>query len=178
MTEQLDFAPHTRFESSATFSPDRRYRYALTRRWVRGTRNLAPPRSMIVVGLNPSTADEHIDDPTIRRCINFAHRERCGALIMLNVFGLRATDPAQLYDAGDPVGPDNDAVIDAVLKSEPHALIVAAWGAHAERVNPGRVRSVAYSIPRLMCFGVTMYGQPRHPLYLKSDTPLEPFKVR
>lgn len=178
MTDQLAFAPMTPYESSATFSSDRRYRYALTRRWDRGSPLIFPRRPMIVIGLNPSTADEHIDDPTIRRCINFAHRENCGALIMLNLFGLRATDPAALYDAGDPVGPENDAIITAVLKSELLAVVVAAWGAHAERVNPTRARYVAQAIPRLMCFGTTMYGQPRHPLYLKSDTPLEPYRVR
>jgi hypothetical protein len=74
-------------EAGAAFSEDRRHRYELWRIWDRKV------RKMVVIGLNPSTADETKNDPTIRRCINFAQRERCGGLVMLNLFGFRATDP-------------------------------------------------------------------------------------
>ena len=77
------------YELSATFSPCRRWRYTLLRRW--------EPANLIVVafiGLNPSTADETLDDPTIRRCIGFAKAWGAGGMYMLNLFGWRSTDPA------------------------------------------------------------------------------------
>lgn len=42
--------------------------------------------------LNPSTADHEADDPTISRCIGRVHHLR-GALLVWNLFALRATDP-------------------------------------------------------------------------------------
>lgn len=174
--EQLQFTQEA--QRTAEFSPDRRYRYSLTRRWDHGTDHIAPRPPLIIIGLNPSTADESRDDPTIRRCWNFALREGCGALIMLNLFGFRATNPAKLYEADDPVGPDNDSVVHRIVFQERQATIVAAWGAHADRVSPTRARYFAEHVPNLRCFGVTMYGAPRHPLYLAGDTPLVPYVVR
>lgn len=63
---------------AAVFSPDRAHRYRLTREWYSDR----PP--FVVIGLNPSTADESQDDPTIRRCLSFARREGCGSLVMVN----------------------------------------------------------------------------------------------
>jgi len=87
--------------SGATFSTDRVYRYALWRVW-----DAALP-SFVVIGLNPSTADETENDPTIRRCIGFAKREGCGGLVMLNLFAVRATDPRVMMAHPEPIGPDN-----------------------------------------------------------------------
>jgi hypothetical protein len=90
-------------ESSAVFSTCRRYRYVLRRIWDRST----PPA--MFVGLNPSTADEVKDDPTVRRCIGYAKRWGFGGLIMTNIFAFRSTDPNALVELDDPVGPRNDA---------------------------------------------------------------------
>lgn len=150
--------------SGAVFSGCRRYRYALWRTWGDGP-------AFVVIGLNPSTADETEDDPTIRRCKGFARRERCGGLIMLNLFALRATDPREMKAAEDPVGPANDAAIaDMVGEGD---TVVAAWGVHGD--HRGRDAEVAALVPHLQCLGTTKQGHPRHPLYLRSDTPLEPW---
>jgi hypothetical protein len=66
---------------------------------------------MLIIGLNPSTADAISDDATIRRCVGLAKREGCGRLVMLNLFAFRATTPADMFAADDPVGPRNDRVI-------------------------------------------------------------------
>ena len=87
---------------SAAFSPCRRYRYCLSRVW-----NPKLP-SVMFVGLNPSTADEQEDDPTVRRCIGFARNWNFGGLILVNLFAYRSTDPADLLRVDDPVGPGND----------------------------------------------------------------------
>lgn len=84
---------------AAVLSPCGRYRYELTRRW-------APGPLVGWVMLNPSRADAHTDDPTVRRCVGFAHRWGYGGLIIRNLYALRATDPAALADHLDPVGPD------------------------------------------------------------------------
>ena len=89
----------------AIFSDGRVYRYTLVREW-----DAAKPL-FVFIGLNPSTADETQDDPTIRRVIRFAKRAGCGRLLMLNIFGFRSTDPQGMLDAFDPVGPLNNKFI-------------------------------------------------------------------
>jgi hypothetical protein len=160
-------------KSGAIFSDDRRYRYGLWRCWD----NTLP--AMNVIGLNPSTADETVDDPTIRRCVGFAYREGCGTLVMTNLFALRSTDPKLLRISKSPVGPENDDYIFSAARG--CELVVAAWGADPVAVN--RARDV---IPKLelarapwltpvWCLGKTKSEAPKHPLYLAKTTPLEPF---
>ena len=88
-------------DRTALFSPCRTFRYRLGRRWSDG-----PVLAFIM--LNPSCADEHIDDPSVRRCIGFAQRRGYGGLEMVNLYAFLATDPAELRRAGYPIGPDND----------------------------------------------------------------------
>src|SRR5262245_8110763 len=95
--------------AGAVFSDCQRYRYQLWRRWREGGRRL------VFIGLNPSTATHERDDPTVRRCIRFAKRDRFAAMVMLNIYAWRSTDPAKLLHTPDPVGPDNDATIFAHL---------------------------------------------------------------
>jgi hypothetical protein len=155
--------------STAQFSPCRTYRYTLTRTW-----GDEPPA--VFVMLNPSTADAMADDPTIRRCKQFARRERCGGLAVVNLFALRATDPRELRGHPDPVGEDNDWHIRE--RCAPAALIVAAWGAHGSL--RGRDRAVTEFLrveADLRCLGVTASGAPRHPLYVRGDAPLMPYQA-
>lgn len=154
----------------ATFSPCRTWRYALYRRWDRDK-----PWCMFV-GLNPSTADETEDDPTVRRCIGFAEREGCGGLIMCNAYAFRATKPKNLWLADDPVGPDNN---DALLLCARHASrVIVAWGVHAKPERVARTTTllqegVADKLTSVFCLGRTKDGCPKHPLYLAKTTPLE-----
>lgn len=153
--------------ASATLSPDGKYRYALTRQW-----GPTPPALWIM--LNPSTADAFTDDATIRRVIGFSRQWDCGGAVVVNLFGLRSTDPRVLRDADDPVGPDNDAVAAWYLSGQagPIRLVVAAWGAHGHLhgrdVAMQRLIAVHGLYPH--CLGRTRSGQPRHPLRLHADT--------
>lgn len=165
-----DLTVPEKVRTGADFSPDRRYRYSLWREWA-GWDNL---RALVVIGLNPSTADETVDDPTIRRCIGFARREGCGRLVMINLFAFRATDPRELMYQLDPVGPENDLHIQTwtrpTLGHEP--IVVAAWGALGRYRNRSiEVRNLITAM-HLWCFGTTQGGHPRHPLYLRADAPL------
>ena len=87
---------------SATFSNCRKYRYALSRSWDE------KKKIVLFIGLNPSTADEKKDDPTIRRCINYAQSWGFGGLQVANLFAYRATKPTKLRYVENPVGDDND----------------------------------------------------------------------
>jgi hypothetical protein len=154
---------------TAAISPCGRYRYRLTR----GDGN-----RLCFVMLNPSTADANINDPTIRRCRSFARREGYAGIEVLNLFALRATDPAQLIGHGDPTGPENVAYLEQASLVHGNGIIVCAWGAH-RAATPDKVNTTIYWLrrcgARLVCLGKTKSGAPRHPLYVHGDTPFEDF---
>ncbi len=149
--------------SGARFSVGRQYRYALWRVWepALGCCNF--------LMLNPSTADESTNDPTIERCQRRAQRWGYGGLIVTNLFALCTTDPAGLRRAPDPIGPGNDAAIIAAARSA--ALVVCAWGNHGAYL--GRAGTVRTLLARLgtvpFCLAETKCREPAHPLYLGYD---------
>jgi len=153
--------------AGATFSDDRIYRYSLWRNW-----ESSPKRDLVAfIGLNPSTADEVKNDPTVTRCIRFSQYWGYGAMAMLNVFAYRATDPENMKAQPDPVGPLNDAAIAAVCSCA--ARVVCCWGNHG--LHKGRAKqvwSLLQNLPpaQIRCFGLTKLGQPKHPLYLNRRT--------
>ncbi len=149
----------------AIFSPDRCYRYALWRRWDQN----AP--YALFIGLNPSTADEREDDPTIRRCKRFAADWGYGAVYMANLFALRATDPKNMLVHPEPVGIDNDVTLHDLARGA--GVIVCAWGAHGGHMQRDQHVKGLLAAYELKCLGVTKAGKPRHPLYIKADKPLE-----
>lgn len=116
------------------------------------------------VGLNPSTADEFNDDPTIRRCIAFAKSWGYAALCMANLFAYRATQPGVMLAAPDPVGPDNDRTLQALASKA--GVVVAAWGTNG--AHRGRDIAVRELLPNLHYLRLTQNGYPGHPLYLPS----------
>jgi hypothetical protein len=122
--------------------------------------------------LNPSTADATKDDPTIRRCVKFAERHKCTKLTVVNLFALRATDPGELLTHPDPIGPLNRLHLEEQVDIHQHGLIIAAWGSHP--FAKVRAAQVIESFGPFMCLGRTKDGSPRHPLYVKGDTPLIP----
>ncbi len=150
----------------AEYSACRRYRYTLTRVLREGDGS-----TMAIIGLNPSTATATTDDPTVRRCIRFAIREGFGRFVMLNAFGYRATDPQDMKSVRDPVGKGNDDAIRRIVNEAD--LTVFAWGTHGGHM--GRHDEVLRLVGPRHCFGVTKAGYPKHPLYLRSDTPIVPF---
>jgi len=145
-------------DSGAQLSGCKRYRYTLWRIFDETLPSVA------FVGLNPSTADASLDDPTIRRCVGFAHSLGYGGIVMLNLFAWRSTDPNGLY-ASDPNGEEeNVATISRVSEQVPR--VIAAWGAH--QMAKERSRMIVPLVSEWWCLGTTKNGAPRHPLYLPN----------
>lgn len=156
---------------TAVFSDCGTYRYDLGRTWAVGSR-------AVFVMLNPSTADAEQDDPTIRRCITFAHAWSCGGLRVLNAYALRSTDPKGLWRVADPVGPENDAwIFRAFVQARAErAPVVVAWGAHCKPGRAADIRDIARrTLVDLTCLGTTKSGAPRHPLYLPATSERAPW---
>lgn len=147
-------------DSVAVYSDCERYRYALTRVW-----DARAPRVNFVM-LNPSTATEVQNDPTVERCERRARALGYGGFRVTNIFAWRETDPRALRRAADPVGPDNDA---AIAEGAAWAdRVIAGWGAHGEFMDRGRaVEALLRATGRaLFHLGLTRAGHPRHPLYV------------
>lgn len=153
-----------------------KYRYSLSRYWDREAAQLA-----VFVMLNPSTADDKVDDPTIRKCSSYAQRWSCGSLTVVNLFAYRATDPRDLKAAlnrgEDIIGPENDKTIrDALRGGGGRKVVVAAWGANP--IARERARSLLRaSIATFYTLQVNNDGSPAHPLYLKNNARLEVYAL-
>lgn len=143
------------------FSACGKYRYSLWREgFALGT------KYCLFIGLNPSTADETTNDPTIRRCIRFAKDWGYNALCMTNLFAFRATEPSDMMAQDDPVGPDNDSIL--LNLASRAGRVVAAWGVHGSYRE--RDQWAISNIDRQMtCLGLTKDGHPRHPLYVRAN---------
>lgn len=143
------------------------YRYALWREW-----NAEKPQVLFIM-FNPSTADHRRDDPTIRKCIRFAKKWRCGRLVVANLFAFRTSNPKELKASGAPIGPKNDLWIRKLSRQSD--LIVVAWGNNGGFGN--RDKTVAAMLRKPKCLGLTERGFPRHPLYMPLTVRLRTFAV-
>ncbi|MCV2867226.1 DUF1643 domain-containing protein [Defluviimonas sp. WL0002] len=145
--------------SKAHYSDCGNYRYLLSRRWADGGK-------LVYVLLNPSTATEERNDPTVERCERRARILGYGGFAVANLFAWRATRPEDLKRASDPVGPGNDA---AVLQAAASAgRVLCGWGVHGSFMDRGAevadlLRAAGYELWHL---GLTKAGAPRHPLYV------------
>ncbi len=171
---------HEKLLRVTQFSPCRKYRYTLWREFY-SVRAIDPPllpvegnqahNYLMIIGLNPSTADETVDDPTIRRCIGFAKAWGFGALCMTNLFAWRDTKPENMKRAIDPVGPENDRWLSECAAGA--GLILAAWGKDGSFLNRSiAVQSSIHALwpERLKCLRRNADGSPGHPLYIPSAT--------
>lgn len=149
-------------QTGALFSPCKKYRYRLWRVW-------GEQPSAVFVMLNPSTADEIVNDPTVERCERRARAMGYGGLRVANIFALRSTDPAALYSHPEPIGEGNDkAILDSVSGA---GIVICAWGGHGNLNNRG-----AAVLDLIRDAGATPHylvlnkdGTPKHPLYVGYD---------
>lgn len=159
LARRLDERKIAYVKNTAKLSKCREYRYALWRTWD------SSKRYVLFIGLNPSTADETSDDPTLKRCINYAKAWGYGGVCMANLFAFRATKPKVMKAAFDPVGKENDKWLKQSAKDS--GLVVAAWGNHGSFRK--RSTEVKRLLDELSYLKLNKSGEPAHPLYQKAD---------
>lgn len=153
------------FESSSSFSEAEYstcglYRFRLTRTWDQSERHA------LFIMLNPSTATEIKNDPSVERCERRARALEFGSFTVCNLFAYRSTNPKKLKEIGDPTGIGNDAAITSSSKCAD--IVVCAWGNHGAHLSRGRLvesmlRDNGCDLHHL---GITAQGFPKHPLYV------------
>ncbi|WP_273498097.1 DUF1643 domain-containing protein [Lentibacter algarum] len=146
--------------STAVYSDCERYRYLLTRVWE------PAGRKALFIMLNPSTATEVQNDPTVERCERRARTLGFGGFRVTNIFAWRDTDPKKMRAAAEPIGAENDAMI--AQSCDWADQIIAAWGAHGEHLQRGVAMEALLRDMELPVFhlGLTKAGHPKHPLYI------------
>ena len=152
--------------ATCKFSKSRVYRYSLRRSWSQGN-----SKQVLFIGLNPSTADSKSDDPTIRRCVQFANDWGFKSLEVVNLFAYRATYSKDLFGEKNPIGLYNDNWIKRA--HERSSLTVACWGSAGRFKN--RSETVMNLIDNLFCIKLNKDGMPSHPLYLNSKLTPRPY---
>jgi hypothetical protein len=156
--------------SGAHFSEDKRCRFILWRNWLI-RENEKDRRIVTFVGLNPSRANDRINDPTIRRCIDFAHRWNCTGMIMVNLFPVVDTYHIDLITTDTTT---NLTYLEYAFRQS--QKIVLCWGSFkaAALVAPGMVEFIKeLRTDNVFTFGFTKEGYPKHPLYLSKGTELK-----
>ncbi len=163
-------------DSGAIISVSRDYRYVLWRIW--NGENRPHLKMLAFVGVNPSTADEELDDQTIRRCISFARDWGYDGIYMVNIWAFRATNPADMKAQGakDAEGPYNAEWLIRVAKVS--NAVVLAWGSNGEWEGGGRrtYKELLKLREPLFSLGQTASGEPKHPVRLSKDTPCKLFE--
>ena len=146
-------------KKDAILSEDRKYRYVLSRIW-----DESKPL-VVIIGLNPSTADEKDDDNTIKKCINFSKNWGYGGLYMLDLFAFRATAPSDMFNASSPIGEENSKYIEKYSKLSDK--VICAWGNNGNFKN--RSKEVLLNIENKFYLKLNKTGEPAHPLYLNKN---------
>lgn len=142
---------------SAVISEDNKYRYHLARTWDDSGKRV------LFIMLNPSTADDMTDDPTIRRICGYAKEWGYGGLDVGNIYAYRSTNPKTLKTTQDPHGPENKQHLRRLIQKAD--IVVYAWGTNVKQ-EPEWLRQM---VPVAYCIDVSKHGIPRHPLYLRKD---------
>jgi hypothetical protein len=119
--------------------------------------------------LNPSTADQIKNDPTVERCQRRTKAMGYGGMVILNLYAIRSTSPAAIRTCAAPIGPATDNHIRAYVSV--HKNVICAWGAHAKMDRAEHVLKILGECnANLFHLGLTLGGYPRHPLYAAYST--------
>ena len=159
-----------------------KYRYILSRKITKQSDS-----TLLVCMLNPSTADDEVDDPTIASVCRLARKNGFSRILVLNLFALRATKPQDMWTHEAPIGPDNWDTWRKVLgELDPTKDIVAlAWGrsqkgSHKKRFTEALIQA-SHQLKKwdgkIMTWVMNADGSPRHPLYIKTDTNLQKYSL-
>jgi hypothetical protein len=159
---------------AAEFSPCGCYRLWLSRNW--SARQFTDGRCgqfVLWIGMNPSTAEADVDDPTVRREMLFTRAMGFDVYVKANLMDYRATDPKALPTAS-PRSEGNLSCIESLAAEA--GRVVLAWGALPKRFRRYADDALALLSGRqLFCMGKTADGSPRHPLYLPKSAVCVPW---
>lgn len=150
-------------QHSFLYSHDHSRRYAYTLTWA------ADRPHVLWVMLNPGTGEtEGRRRNTFERCKRWSRDWGHGGMIFGNVFSLRTRSARELLKTPQFADELNTEAL--VLLSQLAPDTIVAWGNHGARSDRPAVLRDLLNQPR--CFGLTQAGQPRHPLYVRTGTPL------
>jgi len=160
----------TNYENKCEFSPDQKYRYYLQRNFKKNAKNL-----LVFIMLNPSTANEQYNDPTVERCQNHALNKNYDGMIILNIFAYRTTNPKQLLQTKNPIGEKNNQTIINTIKK--HQNIICAWGNHGKILNrSNEIKKILKKHrKKTQAFEITKQNEPKHPLYIPYNKKLKQY---
>ncbi len=134
-------------------------------------------------GINPSTADAELDDPTVRKWRGFTTRYGGSKFIVGNVFAYRSTDVKVLgcVPVADLFGPEFMLYTEQIIAEAD--ILVPCWGRLSKlkkqyRHIPTRFLEKLQSTGKpILHFGKNDDGTPKHPLMLGYDSsPLIPWE--
>lgn len=149
-------------------------------RYILGTRG---QKSLICVGINPSTAAPDALDPTLQSAQRIALNNGYDSFLMFNVYAQRATSPDDMERTCNPeLHRENMRAFAYALSLNPRPVVWAAWGTIIEKrpylwtcledmIALGR----EYGAQWVTCGRRSKAGHPHHPLYLRADSVTEPF---
>lgn len=157
-------------KKNALFSRDMKHRYVLTRDWSESGEEY---KKITYIGMNPSIADDTIDDPTIRRLISFTKSFGYNQFDIVNLVSVISTNPRAI----DFKNLDISSHSESLYRIQNNNLIVACWGKPINIHFEKMANFVKQYYKYLWCFGINKDGSPKHPLYLKSNTKLIPYEV-
>lgn len=151
---------------SSTAIIEGEYRYLLTRCFRDDN-----DKCLAFIMLNPSTADEKVNDRTISKCISFSKSFGYDGIVVVNLYALRSTDPKNLLTHKDPVGPSNEEYLKYIADN--YDMAICAWGNNAKEDRVKQFINIfKNSKCQLMCLGINKNGSPKHPLYVRSNSKL------
>lgn len=153
----------------AIFSDDGRYRYALWRVWS------TYKKPLMFIGLNPSTANQFNDDPTITRLIKRAAQDEFGGVLAGNLYALVSSDPKVLTQSADPIGAENDFYLNQMVSMS--KTVLCAWGSFSA-ISNNPINDVLKMINEPFCLGINNDGKPKHPLYISYHRPLTKYTFK
>lgn len=137
---------------TAVFSDCRKYRYALVRAW-----DYSKPFCLFI-GLNPSTANELENDPTLTRCVNYAKSWGYGGVFMANLFAIKDTDSNQMITRENPIGKNNDLWLSKLYNMVDKTICI--WGDKGRHLN--RSNDIKNILPKLYYLKLNISGEPSH----------------
>lgn len=146
----------------AKFSIDKKHRYELSRHW-----DLSKSDILFIM-LNPSIANENIDDPTIKRLISFTREFKHGGFFVANLFTY-ITPYSKTLDTSIGLTKLNLKTIKNLVNKVDE--VIYAWGNSIK--EPQELKNL---VKNPKCFGKNLNGTPKHPLYLSSNSKLIKFR--